>query len=275
MCVLHVVCVCLIASTLGSHHVFCPFLLLLLSLSLSLSLSTTLRHKPPPSLQPIAVTLNKVLQGHHYRNHTVLTSTTPQHDSGFLASILRLLSVEPAEVLSGAKAMDSTRAVKSPFEIAQLQRSADIASQAFRATMATAYSGQNEQEIDAHLELQFRLRGASMHAYPPVVAGGANALILHYVENNQPIGAHSTASGTPSGVQSCNDMVLVDAGCEYGLYCSDITRCWPVGGTFLPEQAEVYNAVLAMQAKCLQALEADAVTSLQHLQQVSAKPLFC
>lgn len=189
-----------------------------------------------------------------------------------------------------------------------MKTSAKIASIGFCNAMSSAYPGQNEQEIDAILESSFRLHGASMHAYPPVVAGGSNAITLHYISNNAAIGNakssvgsfqwsschHSRedfncckrisagSKGTPYLIRGTNehhnhvehDLVLVDAGCEYGLYCSDITRCWPMSGQFTEEQSLVYEAVLTIQRKCIEALESKVVTSLHNLHQVVSN-MYC
>ncbi|EGD79337.1 hypothetical protein PTSG_12918 [Salpingoeca rosetta] len=205
-----------------------------------------------PAVEPAyADQLEHVLGSRYARQYTPVVSSTQQHDGSFLTSILK--HVPSDKTLPASRPIDRARLLKSAHEVEMMQASASIASQGFRVTMGTAHVGQNEHAIDAHLENAFRQQGASMHAYPPVVAGGSNALTLHYVENSMPVGTDD------------HDLVLVDAGCEYGLYCSDITRCWPVGGRFSAAQADVYNAVLRVQLKCLDALDTRTVTSLQDL----------
>jgi Xaa-Pro aminopeptidase len=104
-----------------------------------------------------------------------------------------------------------------------------------------------EYELEAELSYEFRRRGADGHAYTPIVAGGANACILHYVENSRLLAGHS--------------LVLIDAGCEVSGYASDITRTFPVNGRFSPEQREVYEIVLAAQQAAIAAVRPGASPS--------------
>ncbi len=91
----------------------------------------------------------------------------------------------------------------------------------------------SESELWATVEYHSRMKGAQYLAYPPVVAGGPRANTIHYTNNDQLI----------------NDghMVLMDAGCQYYGYTSDVTRCWPINGRFSPAQLEAYEAVLDVQ----------------------------
>jgi Xaa-Pro aminopeptidase len=99
--------------------------------------------------------------------------------------------------------------------------------------MQAARPGKNEYEIEAELLYEFRRGGAQFPAYWPIVAGGANACVLHYVFNNAPLAA--------------GELVLIDAGCELDGYACDITRTFPVGGRYSGAQREVYELVLAAQ----------------------------
>lgn len=140
---------------------------------------------------------------------------------------------------------------KSVGELEVLRCAAAVSTAAMTAAMRSTQAETNERQLDALIEYEMRLRGASALAYPPVVAGGARANTLHYVRNDQEL---------------CDgEMVLVDAGAEYGGYCADITRVWPVGGRFSAPQAALYNAVLAVQRQCLAALAAEEVRTLQAL----------
>jgi Xaa-Pro aminopeptidase len=98
-----------------------------------------------------------------------------------------------------------------------------------------------EYELEAELAYEFRKRGADGHAYSPIVAGGHNACVLHYVENNKLLGEHA--------------LVLIDAGCEVSGYASDITRTFPVGGKFSAVQRDVYEIVLAAQSAAIAAVK--------------------
>lgn len=115
--------------------------------------------------------------------------------------------------------------------------------------MKASHGGISEQMIQAHFEFEIKKRGADSLAYVPVVAGGTNALIIHYVANKQLV---------------CDgQLVLVDAGAEYGGYVSDITRTWPVNGKFSTPQRLLYEAVLrtneASIAKCREGVSLDTI----------------
>jgi Xaa-Pro aminopeptidase len=101
-----------------------------------------------------------------------------------------------------------------------------------------AREGVYEYELAAVLDYSFRRRGGAGPAYETIVGGGANATVLHYVANDQPL-----RDGT---------LVLIDAGCELGGYASDVTRCYPVGGRFTGAAREVYEVVLAAQEAALE-----------------------
>ncbi len=139
----------------------------------------------------------------------------------------------PAELRDVRAAVDEMRLFKDAFEIDVMQRSADIAGGAhWRAMRATA-AGRFEYEIEAELLHEFRLHGAQSPAYTSIVAGGANACVLHYVENSARLNA--------------GELLLIDAGCELDGYASDITRTFPVSGQFSAAQKDVYEMVLASQ----------------------------
>jgi len=129
--------------------------------------------------------------------------------------------------------IDEQRLIKDAHELALMRRSARIASSAHRRAMQATRPGRSEYEVEAELLYEFRRAGAQFPAYWPIVAGGANACVLHYVFNNAPL-----ADG---------DLLLIDAGCELDGYASDITRTFPVNGRFSAAQREVYEIVLAAQ----------------------------
>ncbi|XP_029294366.1 xaa-Pro aminopeptidase 3 isoform X2 [Cottoperca gobio] len=131
----------------------------------------------------------------------------------------------------------SLRALKSSAEVALMQEAGHISAQAFRRTMALSHGDVDEAVLFAKFDFENRIHGANFLAYPPVVAGGNRANTLHYINNNQII--------------KDGEMVLLDGGCEYFGYVSDITRTWPVNGKFSPAQAELYEAVLEVQRSCL------------------------
>ena len=131
----------------------------------------------------------------------------------------------------------SLRVIKSPAECNLIQKSVSVASEAFAKVMSYSRPGINESVLYAKIDFECRIGGAEFLAYPPVVAGGDRANTLHYIINNQII--------------QDGEMVLMDAGCEYHGYGSDITRTWPVNGKYTSPQAELYEAVLEVQKECI------------------------
>jgi Xaa-Pro aminopeptidase len=147
-------------------------------------------------------------------------------------------------------AIDEQRLIKDAHELALMRRSARIASAAHRRAMQATRPGRNEYEIEAELLYEFRRAGAQFPAYWPIVAGGANACVLHYVFNNAPL-----ADG---------DLLLIDAGCELDGYASDITRSFPVNGRFSAAQREVYEIVLAAQLAAIEKVRAGNLWNEPH-----------
>jgi Xaa-Pro aminopeptidase len=150
------------------------------------------------------------------------------HDAEWDRRIASALNAVRAESRSGTRApgeirdlrglLDQMRLIKDAHEIELMRRAADIASAGHARAMRACRPGMAEYELEAELSYEFRRRGADGHAYTPIVAGGANACILHYVENNKLLAGQS--------------LVLIDAGCELAGYASDITRTFPVSGRF-------------------------------------------
>jgi Xaa-Pro aminopeptidase len=129
--------------------------------------------------------------------------------------------------------VDNMRLVKDAQELGLMRRAARIAAAAHRRAMQATRPARNEYEIEAELLYEFRRNGAQFPAYWPIVAGGPNACVLHYVFNDAPL--------------RDGDLLLIDAGCELDGYASDITRTFPVNGRFGAAQREVYEIVLAAQ----------------------------
>ncbi|KAK3751202.1 hypothetical protein RRG08_023959 [Elysia crispata] len=152
--------------------------------------------------------------------------------------------------------MHRLRVFKSAAEISLMQQSVDIAAGAFIDVMKFSKPMINEAQIWAKMDFECRMRGAEFLAYPPVVAGGPRANIIHYITNNQ--------------VVKDGEMVLMDAGCELHGYTSDLTRTWPVSGCFTEPQRKLYNATLHVQEECIklctQAYSLDEIfTHMLHL----------
>lgn len=123
------------------------------------------------------------------------------------------------------------RVVKDAASLASLRRAIDITAEGHLAVMRQTRPGMFEYEVEALLEYEFRRRGSSGPGYGSIVGGGDNATILHYVDNRDRL-----ADG---------DVLLIDAGAEWDYFSGDITRSWPVSGTFTGEQRAVYEVVLA------------------------------
>lgn len=141
---------------------------------------------------------------------------------------------------SPTKFIHTLRWIKSEAEVELMRRTCEIASNAINFTMKKASPGIIEHQIFAEVDYQCRMNGASMLAYPPVVASGKNSTTIHYINNTQ--------------IVKDNDMVLLDAGCEYGGYSSDITRTWPVNGCFTEPQRVLYEIVLSLQQDLMKTL---------------------
>jgi Xaa-Pro aminopeptidase len=137
--------------------------------------------------------------------------------------------------------IDVMRQSKSDDEIALLQNAIDITAVGFETAMRTAAPGVYEYEVQAALEASFRHLGSSRNGYPSIVAGGANACVLHYVRNRDMLGDDA--------------LLLIDAGAEYGYYTADVTRTWPVSGKFTPPQRALYDVVLESQHRAIAAVK--------------------
>ncbi|DAC34719.1 MAG TPA: M24 family metallopeptidase [Candidatus Poseidoniales archaeon] len=128
---------------------------------------------------------------------------------------------------------------KSDEEVAMMRHAADISSRAHIAAMKLPSNGLNERHLQAVIEGGFVYGGGDGWAYPSIVGSGVNATVLHYKVNND-----DCVKG---------DVVLIDAGTEYRGYASDITRSWPVGGSFSEAQREIYTVVLDAQKAAINA----------------------
>jgi len=147
------------------------------------------------------------------------------------------------------------RMIKSNQEIELMKKSANIASNAFSRVMLSSRPGLEEHILHAIFEYECKIHGAQLLAFPPVVASGLSANTLHYISN-----AHIARDG---------DLMLMDAGCEYNGYVSDITRTWPVNGKFTLEQKELYEIVLRVQMKCIELCKVGVSLDEIHQQMIS------
>lgn len=138
----------------------------------------------------------------------------------------------PTEFVALDHLLHDMRLFKSRGEVAAMRKAAKIAAAAHVRAMRACRPGMMEYEIEAEFLHEFRRHDATT-AYHPIVGGGANGCILHYVENRDRLNE--------------GDLLLIDAGCEYDYYASDITRTFPVSGTFSPAQRALYEVVLEAQ----------------------------
>ena len=148
----------------------------------------------------------------------------------------------PAEIRDVRAPLDEMRLVKDDSELAVMRRAAAISVAAHERAMRATRPGRSEYEIEAELLYEFRRCGAQFPAYWPIVAGGANACVLHYRENDARL--------------TDGDLLLIDAGCELDGYASDLTRTFPVNGKFSGAQRDVYELVLAAQASAIAEVKA-------------------
>lgn len=145
----------------------------------------------------------------------------------------------PHTIIDPTIILGEMRLHKDEEEVEYMQKAGDIAAEAHILAMQQCQPGMNEAQIESIIEHHFRMSGANGAAYNSIIGGGDNATILHYVENNMPL--------------KDGDLLLVDAGCNYKGYASDITRTFPVNGRFTKAQREVYDVVLEVQLECLEA----------------------
>jgi Xaa-Pro aminopeptidase len=139
----------------------------------------------------------------------------------------------PDEIVSLEHLLHEMRLFKSRSEVETMRRAAEISAAAHCRAMTACRPGMVEYQLEAEISHEFLRCGARSHAYPPIIGGGANACVLHYVENTETL--------------RDGDLVLIDAGAEYRGYAADITRTFPVNGRFSAAQRAVYEVVLAAQ----------------------------
>lgn len=143
----------------------------------------------------------------------------------------------PDDILDVSTIANEMRLFKSASEIALMRRAAEIAAEAHREAMSITRPGTYEYELQAICEYVFRRRGAQGPSYNPICGSGLNTCILHYNDNDRRI--------------EDGEFVLIDAGCEFQGYASDITRTYPSNGVFTPDQKALYNVVLDAQVACV------------------------
>lgn len=153
--------------------------------------------------------------------------------------------------------MNDLRVIKSEAEIKNMRKAGQHSGRAITDAMRQSFD--NEKDMDSFLDYWFKQDGCDGPAYVPVVAGGINANTIHYVSNDM--------------LLKPNDLVLVDAGAEYGGYITDISRTWPVSGKFSDAQRDLYNMLLAVQRSCVSLCHVDSGLSLDKLHKIASTRL--
>lgn len=161
--------------------------------------------------------------------------------------MLRLVAERRSTAQRGALPLDrlidpypvvaQKRLLKSRDEVAAIQQAIDITAAGFEAAIRGTRPGVHEYELQALLEQEFRAGGSPRNGYPSIVAAGANACTLHYIDNRDPV--------------KRRDLVLIDAGAEYDYYSADVTRTYPASGRFTDPQRAVYDVVLLAQREAM------------------------
>lgn len=145
----------------------------------------------------------------------------------------------PGEIVDMDHLVHEMRLIKSASELKVMRKASKISAEAHARAMRSCKPGAYEYQLQAEIEHFFAMQGAEAPAYSSIVGGGANACVLHYIENRD--------------VLKDGDLVLIDAGCEYQGYAADITRTFPVGGKYSAEQRALYEIVLDAQTAAIDA----------------------
>lgn len=174
---------------------------------------------------------------YHLGRDKVFNNTILQHWQNFIA-IYPKRGRGPIAIEDTNPTFHPQRQVKSPAEIELVRKATAISVEAHNRAMEFAKEGVYEYQVQAEIEHTFRLQGGLGPAYPSIVASGANACILHYIENNRQL--------------QNGDLLLIDAGCCFDYYNGDITRTFPIGGKFSKHQQAIYELVLAAQLKAIE-----------------------
>ncbi|HZP44499.1 MAG TPA: aminopeptidase P N-terminal domain-containing protein [Candidatus Binataceae bacterium] len=143
----------------------------------------------------------------------------------------------PNALLDPREIIHEMRLFKRPEEVAAMRQAIAISRSAHEAAMRQARGGMMEWEIEALVNYTFRKQGSAGPSYPSIIASGPNAATLHYINNDREM--------------RTGELMLIDAGCEYGFYASDVTRTFPIGARFSPLQRDLYEIVLAAQLKAI------------------------
>ena len=185
------------------------------------------------SIEEFATVLPKIL-----KNLTALYHVPEIHTWG--DKLVTESAVSFSEILDWRPMLSEMRLIKSPNEIRLMQQAGQITALGHIKAMQTTRPNRFEYEIESDILHEFNRHCARFPSYNSIVAGGSNACILHYTENDRPL--------------NDGDLVLIDAGCEFAMYAGDITRTFPVNGKFSQPQREIYDLVLKAQKRAIELL---------------------
>ena len=185
------------------------------------------------SIEEFATVLPKIL-----KNLTALYHVPEIHTWG--DTLVTESAVNFSEILDWRPMLSEMRLIKSPNEIRLMQQAGQITALGHIKAMQTTRPNRFEYEIESDILHEFNRHCARFPSYNSIVAGGNNACILHYTENDRPL--------------NDGDLVLIDAGCEFAMYAGDITRTFPVNGKFSQPQREIYELVLKAQKRAIELL---------------------
>lgn len=185
------------------------------------------------SIEEFATVLPKIL-----KNLTALYHVPEIHTWG--DKLVAESAVNFSEILDWRPMLSEMRLIKSPNEIRLMQQAGQITALGHIKAMQTTRPNRFEYEIESDILHEFNRHCARFPSYNSIVAGGNNACILHYTENDRPL--------------NDGDLVLIDAGCEFAMYAGDITRTFPVNGKFSQPQREIYDLVLKAQKRAIELL---------------------
>ena len=171
----------------------------------------------------------------------------PEFDSEILTGIKAVRSKRrsgiqaPWEYVDLRHILHEMRLIKQKDEMSIMRAASKLAAAGHIRAMQYTEPGKFEYQVQAEMECEFRLGGSEYNAYPSIVAGGENACILHYIDNNC--------------VLNDGDLLLIDAGAEIDCYASDITRTFPVNGKYSAEQRALYEVILAAQIASIETVK--------------------
>ena len=181
----------------------------------------------------------------------------PSLDPRAEVRVRELLSASGAPELRPARELlGQLRVIKEEAEIRIMREAIQLSAQAHRSLAGLVRPGMSEYEAEAAIDHEFRRGGCAGPAYPTIAASGANATVLHYIRNDRTMNE--------------GDLLLVDAGGEYGGYCADITRTIPVGDSYSGPQREVYETVLTAQKSAIDAVRPGVTYGEVHMQALAS-----